>query len=61
MVTRRTRPVVNKDNEKQKEDDKKIQVVQGNIPLLTVQLLNSINQNLGVLITYLKHRDIEKK
>jgi hypothetical protein len=43
----------------QKQNREPIQVVGGNTAILTVQLLNSINQNLGVLITYLKNRDIE--
>ena len=55
MVTRKKR------TEGSKKDDPKTEVVVGNLPLLTVQLLNDINRNLGVLITYIKNRDLEKK
>ena len=42
------------------KDPNVFQVVPGNTSLLTVKLLDSINQNLVSLIAYLKHRDLEK-
>jgi len=52
------------DSNKAQEIDnnsKPIQAIQGNLPILSVQLLNSINLNLISILAYLKHRDIERK
>ena len=60
MGTRSKNKRVREETLENKSDEaNRIQVQPGNIPVLTIQLLNSINQNLGVLISYLKHRDIE--
>jgi hypothetical protein len=61
MGSRSKQKVVRSENKPSANSNEaeKIQVQPGNIPLLTIQLLNSINRNLGVLITYLKNRDIE--
>lgn len=48
-------------NKELKKDDTKIELIAGNIPLVTVQLLHTINQNIVKLTTYLKNQDMEKK
>lgn len=37
-----------------KENEGKTQVIPGNIPVLTIQLLNDINRNLVILIKLIK-------
>jgi len=46
-------------NEKPKKQG--IEVIQGNVPTVTLQLLDTINNNIVALLAYLKHRDIENK
>ena len=43
-----------------KPDPKKIRVEPGNIPTLTIQLLNSINISLKTLIAEIRHQRLEK-
>jgi hypothetical protein len=42
-------------------DPKQIQVVPGNIPILSIQLLSDINQNLGKILAELRHQRLENK
>jgi hypothetical protein len=50
-----------KENNNTKPNVTKVDAVQGNIPLLTVQLLNQINSTLISILAYMKHRDLEAK
>jgi len=43
-----------------KEESGRTQVIQGNIPVLTIQLLDSINRNLITLTTIIKEELVRK-
>ena len=54
-------PVSEEAKAEQKVDPRLQQVVQGNIPVLTIQILDNINRTLVQILALLKHKDLEKK